>query len=289
MPILKPLPHRIVKPKPGRLSWRKKVTIAAGFECTDGIVLCSDSELTYSDWLRLQGSKMQVFAGTNLSGIMTGAGSWDYVLMALEKISMLIGTRLRNNVPVTWFDIQRIVEAVVLEIYSRHIHFYPSDPKPGFSLLLGIWSGQQPVLIRTDDTAVVHDHGFQAVGAGFILARHLADTLYSSDMSIREGYFLAIYILRLAKKYVPGCGGQTSILGIDAAGKTYGPYGLDITDLETHFAEFDKVLRPLLVSFPNTRLPDKDFKDALAQFNREIRQFRNKRKKLKLPPDLGFL
>ena len=61
---------------------RAKVTIAAGFTCLGGIILCVDSELTYSDCLRLGRSKFGIFDGLYSTVVMTGAGDWEYMQMA---------------------------------------------------------------------------------------------------------------------------------------------------------------------------------------------------------------
>ncbi len=74
MRVLKPLPHPKPKPEPKRLPQVKAMTIAAGFMCSDGIILCADSE--HSDEItKFQRSKVFRF-GKNL--MLTGG--WTNLL-----------------------------------------------------------------------------------------------------------------------------------------------------------------------------------------------------------------
>jgi 20S proteasome alpha/beta subunit len=66
------------------------MTIAAGFKCSDGLVLCADREMTYGNALKVSEGKIQHLvseAGTTLG--ITGAGHWTYIRMAAQKIGQL--------------------------------------------------------------------------------------------------------------------------------------------------------------------------------------------------------
>jgi hypothetical protein len=73
-----PVP-RIPRPVPRRLPERQsRVTLIAGMVCSDGIVLCGDTELTLTS---LKASRSKIFVAPRLKDFrvaIAGAGDYDY-------------------------------------------------------------------------------------------------------------------------------------------------------------------------------------------------------------------
>ncbi len=63
--------------------------MAAGFRCSDGIILFADTELTYPESLKYQGStKVRIYDDTEsgISVALTGAGDWVWGQPNYERI-----------------------------------------------------------------------------------------------------------------------------------------------------------------------------------------------------------
>jgi len=81
-------PRRQEYPRPPlEPSERKSVTTAAAFMCRDGMVICTDTELTLGDALKYSQGKIRFLVADGSAVVMTGAGHWDYMEMAFEKIA----------------------------------------------------------------------------------------------------------------------------------------------------------------------------------------------------------
>lgn len=80
--LLRPVPY-YAYPRPlKQLRYPKRMTIAAGILCSDGIVLCADSE--ESGYIaKSQRHKIDSF---NNSALVVGAGMTDFIKMTTDKL-----------------------------------------------------------------------------------------------------------------------------------------------------------------------------------------------------------
>ncbi len=264
--------------------------MAAGFRCSDGIVLCADTELTYTDILKYQGSKIRVYEREGLAAAITGAGDWEYLRMAFEKVLDRI-----DELPSTLDAIQSDFERIILDIHARHIPLFPREPKPGIDVLLAVrCEGDGLALIRSSDTAIARSSTFELLGTGSLLARSFADNLYAPDIRMKECVFLAAYVMRLAKRYVPAVGGSSDIVALPFEGQMRNEPAVNITDLEQLYAELHSSLRPVLLAFPDVaaslqdslnmqRMSDEEFERKLMIMVEAIRQLRERQKSFQSP------
>lgn len=74
-----PHPQRSFYPRPKRLAERKAVTIAAGFQYLDGVILATDLEITESVLKRVGGKSMYYAIRGNTVAI-AGAGNYDLLV-----------------------------------------------------------------------------------------------------------------------------------------------------------------------------------------------------------------
>src|SRR5262245_62171423 len=95
----------------------RAMTIAAGFVCSDGVVLCADTELTAS--YKQQGQKLWLHTYDTLSVVLTGAG--DYVLLKLAN--SMLSARVKAGMTVS--DVEGQIGEVVTEIVSTHVDTAP--------------------------------------------------------------------------------------------------------------------------------------------------------------------
>ncbi|MGC2544639.1 MAG: hypothetical protein WA426_02245, partial [Silvibacterium sp.] len=134
MILPKPLPFTPRPPYRERLRNKPPMTIAAGFLCPDGIVLCADSEVS-TDLEKFDESKIFTLNERSLSGptvIFAGSGWFDFVKMTVDKIMT------RASFASHAYEIEEIVEQTILEVHRKHVRYYPAEQKPFFNLLIGI-------------------------------------------------------------------------------------------------------------------------------------------------------
>ena len=245
------------------------MTIAAGFCCSDGVVICADRELTYPEAVRLDAFKVRTFSSVNLEGAVTGAGDWAYLLMALQTIQKEMGSAQNFE------EVEGRFQGIVLDIYERNIALYPDHPKPTFDLLLGVrWCDGRRILLQSNATAFTASNKFEVLGVGMELGRHLADILYSPSMSSQQVCLLAAYILRLAKKYVQFVGGHSDIYSLTGDEEDARSRDWNLAWLEHDFADIDNLFGPVLLAM--TDPARRDFKGTLRHFCEEAERLQER-------------
>jgi hypothetical protein len=149
MPFLKPLPHPSPKPAPERLPKVKAMTVAAGFLCSDGIILCADSEHA-DDKAKFQRPK--VFRLDDKGLLLTGAGTSSYIKMAFDKLC----DEYTDTFPASPSAARTALEKVVIDIYANHIApFFDVHNRPFIHLLTGTrCANGEMALVKSEDTGV---------------------------------------------------------------------------------------------------------------------------------------
>lgn len=200
----KPQPYQI---KPiERLAVAKAMTIAAGLLCSDGIVMCADTEVTAGDG---KYNRQKIFQHENWL-LVSGAGWSDYIKMAFDKFCEKL---IRPENPVA---ARSAIEEILLEIYDNHIFKYSAfqhpDGTPNLALIVGIrcLDGKM-ALIKTRDSAAILSSHYEAVGAGANVFEYWAKFFFDRKRSMAVVGVFAMFILGEAKSAVPGCGGGTMV------------------------------------------------------------------------------
>jgi 20S proteasome alpha/beta subunit len=175
-------PYIPLKPEPKRLPQVKAMTVAAGFVCSDGIILCADSEHS-DDIAKFQRPKVFRF-GDNL--VLTGAGTnSSYIRMAFDKLC----DEYKSDIPNGPSAARAALEKITMDVYANHIapFFEPSDPRrPYIQLLTGTrCTSGELALAKSDDTAVYLSDGYETTGIGDYLFRYWADKFFERDLPMR--------------------------------------------------------------------------------------------------------
>jgi 20S proteasome alpha/beta subunit len=248
------------------------MTIAAGFLCQDGIVICADREVT-TDWEKHEESKIFTInpdgATSGPTVVIAGSGWLDFVKMTVDKI------RERTLFVTHAYEVKEILEATLLEVHEKHIRFYPDRPKPSFDLIVGIRDEKGLMLLKTFRTSVNRIEEFTCIGVGDTLANYLSRKLNPQEDTAVEAALLAVQILDQVKTNVPGCGGQFSEVAVlPTEGKVIKINPVGLLDLEYRAKAFALLLKPLLMAVSNPTLSDKDFEERIAELADESRQIR---------------
>lgn len=185
------------------------MTIAAGVWCSDGIILCADTEVTEGD-TKFQQRKVWN-AGDHL--MLTGCGATAHMKMAFDKLAHKF-SELR---PEHSEAARVVVEDLIFGIYEQHIFpFIQAGHPHGNSL--DIWlivalrcANGELALIRTSQTAASLVENYEAVGAGGTIFKYWARYFLDGNFSMDLASYFAMFILREAKNVAFGVGGSTHV------------------------------------------------------------------------------
>src|ERR1051326_7385632 len=89
-------PRLFIPPKPRWLPVRKRMTIALGILASDGIVVASDTQETYSDLRKVRQTKILAVVNEPNAGLLvTGAGSGPQI----DALSQILCDRFSRETP----------------------------------------------------------------------------------------------------------------------------------------------------------------------------------------------
>jgi 20S proteasome alpha/beta subunit len=267
-------------PKEPRPRQGKSMTIAAGFRCSDGVVICTDSEHTAGQ-AKHYGPKIFEEVAGNGALYVAGAGTDVYI----GAVAKEIGADIQGKT-IDFDSIEALTQARVMEVYSRHIApaRQASDPDaPSLALLLAIRiTGQRARLYRVEETGGVNlvDSGVAVVGtqAAETLIRNLADILSCDNFtSVSTMRAIAVHLISRAARFASYCGGSAQVvcLSDDGTALVRIEASQDPSDdpLESVFSNLSFVLE--VCASGNAA----EFKAALGHLNAVFERIMEKRKK----------
>lgn len=265
MEAIETLRHKVYYPKP-KSKGGKAMTAIAGFRCNEGVILCADSELndgfvkTYANKIRMYGDK-----DTTVRAALTGAGEWDDIQRAMDYAEGAWPNVLDG------LDFVANVESKVKEIYAQK-HDKGWD---GVSMIAAYWKKEPPAQVfKFTDTGAVRIRTFACDGVGSTLSSFLAGTLYGDSLSLRHGICLAAYILYVADKFAPECGGLGNILTITDKGSMEEEMEWDMQAMREFFGRLPSVLQPIILEAPDNTVSPASFSEALQLFTGRLTKLR---------------
>ena len=190
------------------------MTIAIGFTCADGLLICADTELTMSGVSKVHGSKIfrEEYANGAKSAIAV-AGALNFARMAMQHIEWRIANSKPKNLTV--WAIRTLIESELRDMYHNYIDPHPDRNNVLFGLLLAVWSPieNRAVIFWSDDTAVNELRGYLPMGVGESIAHFvIKEEGYIHTMKSAEVRPIALKAISKAKYCVPGCGGFTDMV-----------------------------------------------------------------------------
>ncbi len=237
------------------------MTIAAGFLCRDGIVLCADTE--QQAWaMKLHGSKMGDFeCATGDKVCYAYAGNTAFALSAVQKCEKRLQSTEITNVFAE-------IESILDREYRRNVLKHPDHATDGnlpYHLLLAIWKRDEKKakLYVTAQTSIHQSTNYECIGIGDSLGHYLIRPMFNLGMKDREAMNMAAYALAMVKDYVPGCGGLSVFkilkddgrIGTIASGFKNGTFDL----IEKYAKTYDYLARRFLMMMVDPALEDEHF------------------------------
>lgn len=199
-PFLPPKPIRPYIP----LERRKAMTIALGLPCTDGLVICTDGQLTVSGGHKFQEEKIECeeFYGATLVFSYAGLpGLWkearNKIVHSLQKLE----APFEEGPAITPENVYNAAD----EVFTGMGRLYT---ELNLQMLIAVGGVlHAPELFVFDRNAFYRATDFTCLGVGeSSLVRYLADSLYRRSISKEEGKNIGIYLVSKAIQYIDGIG-----------------------------------------------------------------------------------
>jgi 20S proteasome alpha/beta subunit len=218
----------------------ERMTIAAGFQCSDGVLLASDT--LYSGENKRYGRKIwELQKGGPVVAAMAGAGT----AVVMRRVRDELRQRLTKPAS-SRREIIDCVDGVLYQIQRKHT---PKADEFPLSLLVAIRDEQGCALYESGGAAVLAQtdrHG-TCIGWGYSLGVYFMDSLYRVRMPLRWASVVAAHLVKHCKAYVDSCGGDTHLLELHADGLiTFHENQQEMASLEAHLGELDDALRVVL-------------------------------------------
>lgn len=274
--MLKPLskPPQEPAPKPKRFPERKAVTIAAGFKCPGGIVLCADTQETVAGLSKRHVPKLRV----EPSGFLLATSALrGYDLAVAFCGSTDNGPFLDEIVETAWKSVQEAeslddacekIRVSIKESYREAGEVYQTGYCPSANLIYGVKKGGQSKLFEASGPSVNEKNSYCSAGAGYYMADFLASRMYSHELTIQQCIILAAYVLFEAKEHVDGCGGDSHIAVLRNNGHSGLEDSLKIKSITEMLQSIDTHLGRLVLDSANFDLDEERF---AANFNAALK------------------
>lgn len=276
----KPLPRS--KPNDSRLSWRKAVTVVAGFRFKRGVVLCADTQETVGDIYKRHVPKLRFeesprayasLGGSDLAVAFCGAtnkGSF------VDKLVDRAWIAARNE-----SDIDAVCEAIEKSIEETYRHYggiYQAGYMPDAELIYGVKMGGQSRLFSANGPESNQQQQYCTGGVGSYLADFLVARMYTEGLTVQQCVILAAYVLFQTKEHVDGCGGKSHIAVLGEDGPSGQVDAQRIEAITKNLEQADLELGPLLLASCDLDIGEEEFKVQADNVYTFLKSHRDKQK-----------
>ena len=239
------------------------MTIAAGFFCSDGSVLSTDTLMTASP-SKIHQSKLVHFEFPGGKIGFAYAGNVAAALSAINKVKKRLTSRKRSN---PFDEVERTLERE----YKRQVLNHPDhkeDPDLDYWFLFALWLPKDRVrLYGTSGISIYPIDSWDAIGIGADLMRFIMQQ-GNPHGTASQAIALSSYALSSIKDCVDGCGGMSLHLVVSNEGEV----GLvtSISEgppkgLQEFAKEFDFMVRNALMQMTNADASTQDVKRYLDE------------------------
>ena len=238
------------------------MTIAAGFVCQDGVVLCADTEITA--WQsKSHESKIDFVEFDCGKAAFTYAGHVRFANCAIQKCKRrLLAGGIEN--------VLAEMEGILDQEYRRNVLSHPDQATNGsldYEILIGLVSeGDRARLYVSSQTAVQEITSWAPIGIGCDLARHL---IQHGPSTVTGAVKVAAYALSEIKESAPGCGGMSIYMILQNDGRhgvVTSIHDGPCKQLQDFARTYDFVTRELLMQLANEDATD----EHCEQYLREV-------------------
>jgi hypothetical protein len=253
------------------------MTIAAGFFCKDGVLLCADTKIstdvhteeTKLAFYRSDDAQLAItFAMTSVDVDFSRSSAdrcWEYTRQSLSPSS-------------TIESIRQAAEFSLAEFYRDEIFPHPDRPpnQPFFQFLVGVWLRGETALFVSKETVLSHpQQPWECLGMGGYLGRNVIRqyvAVNGDPETLNEAALIASCAVNSAIEYDQSCGGEAEMIQLCNDGRVE-----SIAD-SVIFPGYDllKTMRRqdwrLMRALADSELSDGDLDFALTEHSEEVRR-----------------
>jgi len=238
------------------------MTIAAGFVCSDGILLASDTLYSQTGMGKKYGPKFWILDHGDVCVVFGGAGTASGLLRTRDEINRKLKPGLSR------IRVMDTIDGALAKVHSK----VPSVEFKTDAL----------VAVRTNDAPDCLYENFatemwsrieepcECVGDGQSLGWYFLSALFRADVPLRWAKVVAAHAIKQCKDYSEFCGGDTHFIELPTGGS---PRFIDdqseIADYEQHLAKIDRAMRVVL---PDGRANDDTLIDRVERITEAIEE-----------------
>jgi hypothetical protein len=245
------------------------MTIAAGFQCSDGIILCADTEHTGGSKL----NRPKIFP-LHEDLIVTGAGHDNLIRLAVEDLRRSFGAGASFGAE----EVRLKLTEILIEIHQRHLFaFYRPDDlnRPNLSLLVAVRdSSGLLALFSSTDTTVNPVDTYEVLGTGAELGHFIASWLHEPGQDVSVVKIIGLYMIGQAKRHALYCGGDSQMFVIYKDRERNRRPRVTFWDETQIIANFHSDLQPVLIGTYDRGITDEEFNKRLARLVNKLRAIR---------------
>jgi 20S proteasome alpha/beta subunit len=185
------------------------MTMVVGFQCTDGLVLCADQQITSGAGFKYHEKKLSIEEGPAWKIVFGYSGTPGLAQEVQEKVMRVVR---QLAMPITGEVVKNAADGVLTDMNRLYDAF-----EQKLELLIGstAFLGQTE-LFKFDGRGLHKVNNFSYLGIGECsLIRFLSDKLYSSQLDTQTGAALGAYLVKKAEQYIDGCGGPIDVVVLD--------------------------------------------------------------------------
>jgi len=241
-----------------------------GFFCSDGIVLCADTQITWKDHKAYE-CKIHPVGGIDWVGAFTYAGNPHLVKSFKTRFLELLPNHAADGGNTTTKEIREIIETALCFFDELR-----NDPT-ALTLLFGVGIPQKGMrLFRTEGQVVSDVQLFDYVGCGdSSLLRCLGPLLIDKDeaLTMSRALIVGTYLVLKAKTYVQDCGGDTDAFTLSWAGRMQTRSGMTY-NWEQHSLRLERDVSKVLRSIGDDSVTNEDASERMDILCKRIREER---------------
>ena len=243
------------------------MTIAAGFVCSDGVLLCAGTQQTYgAGYVELPLEKIRTLEDPDCALAITGTGNSALLEMAIERII----ERVKDKSPHSLNRAKKIIAATLLKLHKNQLRHYPG---PSSATLLKLLIAIKP---RSEPCTLLHVEGtaLHEVSSRFILGDasldQLAGALHHPALSLRQTVLIALHTLQVARRVSASASSQSHLVALkNDGGLVYQQLDENVA-IERALQMAQGVYRDLLLMCADATLSEEEFRAELRRLGENV-------------------
>jgi 20S proteasome alpha/beta subunit len=257
----------------------RRMTIALGILCSDGVVLATDTQYSVGTVLKYEGLKLFRASAGDCQVIIAACNNADAFRRVIDVIQEELQRSLKDTQPTV--DIVRLAtEGALAKFYRKFIDPIPSDERANFEfqLIVGICAkSEKGRLFHSNRSMLVEDYHCACLGEGQYIAEYAIELFVPLKPSVELSKCLAAYIVSAAKRYIQSVGGQSKVYAIHNDGSDSVLLPFEIEEVEECFGQIIPAFHFALSGLAVGSFPDLLFNENQNPPRSVIARFREKK------------